>query len=108
MKIWAHRARRLGSRIPPGHLISIASSPHDVGISRVGNGEARLTAAHVTIPSRLLRIDGHAGPTHVPVILHVAIKVVRRLVVDVHVIHLPDRQSDAVKSTSVYRRNDHS
>ena len=51
---------------------------------------------------------GTLGPTHVAVILHVAIEVVGSLVVYGHVIHLADRQRDAVKAATVHGGDDHS
>src|SRR5277367_4694048 len=105
MKIWAYGTCRFDSRIPPRDLVAIARGPDDVGIGEVWNSKARFAAAHVTIPPRFLRIDGHAGAAHVPVILHVAVEIVGSLVVDSNVVHLSNGKSDAVKTSAVYSRN---
>src|SRR5208282_6499080 len=97
----AYRTRSLNSSVPARHFIAITCGPHDAGIGRIRHSKAGFAASHRVIPSSFLRIDGHTGATHVPVILHVAIEVVRNLIVDVHMVHLPDRQSDPVKTAPV-------
>src|SRR5579863_7020438 len=108
MKIGAYGASLLGSCIPARHFVSITSGPDDVGISRIRDSKTGFAAAHVAIPARFLEVDGHTRPAHVPVILHVAIEVVRNLVVDIHVIHLADGQSDVVKASSMNGGDNHS
>src|SRR5216683_1107185 len=61
-----------------------------------------------SIPTGLLRIDGHAGATHVSVVLHVAVKIVRDLIVDVDVVHLADGKSDVVEAAAVHGGDVHS
>src|SRR5438309_11310721 len=87
--------------IPTGDLVAIASGPNDIGIDQIRNGEARLSTAHAAIPSCFLRVDGHAGTAHTSVVLHIAVEVVGNLVVDVHVIHLAEWQSNAVEAAAV-------
>src|SRR5579859_4267219 len=101
MKVWAHGPGFLRFRIPASHFIAVAGGPNYIGIGRIRNGKAGFTTAHVVIPSRYPRIDRHAGAAHVSVILHVGVDVVGNLVIDVHVIHLSDRQLNSVKATAV-------
>src|SRR5579864_2336197 len=57
------------------------------------------------IPACFSGIHGDAGTAHIPVVLHVAVEVVRDLVVDVDVVHLANWKSSAVKTAAVHRRN---
>src|SRR5437016_13280784 len=80
--------RVLMASIPTGDLVAIASGPNDIGVSQIWNGEAGLATGHAEIATGLLRIDGHAGAAHVCVVLHVAVKIVSGLVVELSVVHL--------------------
>src|SRR6266436_2593143 len=101
-------ARMLVAGIPTGDLVAIASSPNDIGIGQIRNGEAGLATAHAMIPSCFLRVHGHAGAAHVSIVLHIAIEVVRNLVVDVYVVHLADWKCHAMESATVNCSNEHS
>src|SRR5246500_5946368 len=57
------------------------------------------------IPACFPGIHGDAGTAHIPVVLHIAVEVVRDLIVDVDVVHLADWKSSAVKTATVHRRN---
>src|SRR5580704_6198746 len=92
--------------IPASDGVAITGGPDDVWIGGIGDGEARLAASHVPVPTRFVGVERHTGPAHVPVILHVAVEVVGNLLVHSHVIHLPDGQSDAVKSAAVHGGDD--
>ena len=99
--------RFLISGIPPRHRVAVAGSPHDIRIGGVGNRKARLAPSHVAVPTGFMRIDRHARAAHVPVVLHVAVKVVRNLIVHGHVVHLADGQGDTMEAAPVDRRDDH-
>lgn len=60
------------------------------------------------VPAGFITIDRHAWTSHVSVILHVAVEVVRDLVVDRDVIHLPDGQFHAMHAASVHGGGAHS
>src|SRR5882762_6916412 len=94
--------------IPTGDLVAIASGPNYVGIGQIWNGKAGLASSHAMIPAGFLRVDRHAGTAHVSIVLHVAVEVVRNLVVDINVVHLADWQSNAVKAAAVNGSNYHS
>src|SRR5204863_6843007 len=100
--------RVLMASIPTGDFVAIASGPNDIGVSQILNGKAGLATAHAAIPTGLLRIDGHAGAAHVSVVLHVAVKIVRDLIVDVDVVHLADGKSDVVEAAAVHGGDVHS
>src|SRR2546421_1977683 len=100
--------RVLMASIPTGDLVAITSGPNDIGVSQIWNGEAGLATPHAAIPTGLLRIDGHAGAAHVSVVLHVAVKIVRNLIVDVDVVHLADGKSDVVEAAAVHGGDVHS
>jgi len=89
-------------------FISVAGRPDDVGIRQIRDGETRFTTSHAVVPAGFIAIDRHAGTSHVSVILHVAVEVVRDLVIDRHVIHLPDGQFHAMPSASVHGGDAHS
>src|SRR6266571_3096585 len=97
----ADGARVLVTGVPAGDFVPVASRPNDIGIGQIGNGKARLATTHAMIPACFLGVYGHAGAAHVSVVLHIAVEVVRNLVVDVHVIHLTDRQSNAMEAAAV-------
>ncbi len=103
----AHRSRELGLRVPAGHFVAIAGGPHDIVIGGIGIRESRFAAAHAAIPERLWRSSESAESdlrrwaAHGGRILHVGVEKIRRLIVDGDVIHLPDRQSDAIESAAV-------
>ena len=97
----------LGASVPAGNFIPVASGPHDVGIGQIRNGEAGFATTHRVIPTGFAGVYGHAGAAHVPIVLHVAVEVVRNLVVNVDVVHLADGQSNAVKTAAVHGRNLH-
>src|SRR6266852_6601496 len=97
----------LMASIPTGDLVAVASSPNDIGIGQIRNGEAGLATAHTAIPSRFLRIHRHAGTAHVSVVLHIAVEIVGDLVVDVDVVHLADWKSHAVEAAAVNGGDDH-
>src|SRR4029077_6015917 len=87
--------------------VPVAGRPHDIRVSGIGQGEPGFATSHVTIPAGFLRINGYAGTTHVPVVLHVAVEVVGHLVIDCDVIHLADRQRDAVEPATVHGGDEH-
>ena len=90
-----HRSRQLGPRVPASNFIAITSRPHDVWIGRIRVSETRFAASHAAVPARLRRAsesaetDLHRRPAHGGVVLHVAVEVIRDLVIHRHVIHLP-------------------
>src|SRR5581483_10336445 len=96
-----------GARIPAGNFIAITGGPDNVGVRQVGNGETGFAAAHGVVPSGFARVDGNAGAAHVSIVLHVAVEVVGNLVVDIHVVHLPDGQREAVQAAPVDRGDVH-
>src|SRR6266436_7159795 len=87
--------------VPTGNLVAVASGPNHIGIGQIGNGEAGFATAHAAIPPSLLRIDGHARTAHISVVLHVAVAIVGDLVVYVDVVHLADRQRNAMEPAAV-------
>src|SRR5271165_1417498 len=91
----AHRPRKMIARIPTRDFSAVTSGPNNVRVLRIGKREAGLTTAHAVLPPVLLgsavtgtgkRITGSA---HGAVVLHVAVNVVRDLIVGGDVIHLP-------------------
>src|SRR5713226_8360238 len=54
-----------------------------------------------SIPTGLLRINGHARTAHVSVVLHVAVEIVGDLVVYIDVVHLADRQRNTMEPAAV-------
>src|SRR6266853_1887432 len=94
--------------IPMGDRVAITSSPNDIGVNQIRNGEAGLATAHAAIPAGLLRIDRDARAAHVPVVLHVAVKIVGDLIVDIDVVHLADGKSDAVEAAAMHGSDVHS
>src|SRR5438093_1063137 len=101
-------ARGPGPRVVPRNLVAVARRPDDVGIRGIGNGEARLAAAEAVLPRVAEPVEAGARAfgrprraAHRAIVLHVAVHEVRHLRVDRHVIHLPDRQRDALNAAAV-------
>src|SRR5580765_7320668 len=92
----------LDPRIPASHFVAVARGPDDVWVGYIWNCESGFAASHTMIPTSFVCINGHARTSHVSVVLHVAVEVVRNLVVDSDVIHLADRQFHAMQSAAVH------
>ena len=97
----------LDPSIPASNGIPVASSPHHIWIGQVRNGVAGFATTHRVIPTGFAGVYGYAGAAHVPIVLHVAVEVVRNLVVNVDVVHLANGQSNSVKTAAVHGRNLH-
>ena len=116
----ADRARDLGLIVVARHFVAVAGGPHDVGVGHVGQGEARFAAAQVVLPGAHAAESAAPPPppnpprppvacpgtllpaswvvrqsAHGAVVLHVAVDLVRHVVIHGHVIHLADGQGDA-------------
>src|SRR5262252_8922213 len=87
--------------IPTSNGIAVTGSPDNIGIGQVGNRETGFAAAHTSIPVALSIRLRNTRPAHVSVVLHVAVEVIRNLLVDIHVVHLPDGKCDAMETASM-------
>src|SRR5271155_462028 len=83
----AHRTRKMIAGIPAGDFRAVTRGPNNVWIYRVRKREAGLAAAHAVVPPVFLRsaITGTGkritGAAHGAVVLHVAVNVIRDLIV---------------------------
>src|SRR5229473_4344187 len=103
----AHRARSLGSGVPASHFVAVATGPDNVRIGWIRKGKSRFATAHSAIPSginyaAIFERGGYARAAHVWSVLHVAIHVVRDLVIYGDVIHLSDGELHTVESAAVH------
>src|SRR5579862_247821 len=87
--------------IPARDFVAVAGGPNNIWIRPIGDSEAGLATAHRVIPACFPEVNWHAGTAHVPVVLHVAVEVIRNLVIDIDVIHLPDRQIHAMEAAAM-------
>src|SRR5712692_8147733 len=102
-----HRARSFGSGVPASHFVAVATGPDNVRIGWIRKGKSRFATAHSAIPSginyaAIFERGGYARAAHVWSVLHVAIHVVRDLVIYGDVIHLSDGELHTVESAAVH------
>src|SRR6266568_1185964 len=102
----AHRACPFGSGVPASQFVAVATGPDNVRIRWIWKGKSRFATSHSPIPpginyAAIFERGGYARAAHIWPVLHVAIHVVRDLVVYSDVIHLSDGELHAVESAAV-------
>src|SRR5260370_7192439 len=107
---WTHGARSLGSGVPASHFVAVATGPDNVRIRWVRKGKSRFATSHSPIPpgvndAAIFERGGYARAAHVWSVLHVAIHVVKDLVIYGDVIHMSDGELHTVESAPVQRRH---
>src|SRR5207244_6268821 len=102
-----YRARTLGLGVPARHFVSVATRPHDAWVGRIRQRETGFASAHAALPAgihhaAIFKRRGNTRAAHVWPVLHVGVDVVRHLVVDGNVIHLPNRELDAMEAAAMH------
>src|SRR5215472_13367901 len=102
------RTGTLGLRVPTRDFVSIATGPDDAWIGGIGERETGFAATHAAFPTgvhdaAVFEGRSNARAAHVRTILHVGVDEIRNLIVYSDVVHLADRELNAMEAAAVNR-----